>query len=162
MRRAQWIMLAVLMVAPGVVQPEYLSAAEMQKKGDKEEGGKKQDPERALTQLIRGMQMDLESSSGRGFLSNIDSAKFDDYPRFEDMIERLTREDTLRVYFRQSSHSIHDSSAQTIVDADMEISRKDSAGQLDRRRQQIVIDFELSSRGWKIVNITPRDIFRPL
>jgi hypothetical protein len=162
MKGARWFMLAVLVAAPGFVQPQYLTAAPMQKKGGKEEGGKKQDPERALTQLIRGMQVDLESSSGRSFLSNIDSAKFDDYPRFEDMIDRLTREDTLRVNFRQSSHSIHESSAQTIVDADMEISRKDSAGQLDRRRQQIVIDFELTSRGWKIVNITPRDIFRPL
>ena len=162
MRCARWFMLTVLVAAPGFVQPECLSAAPMQKKGGKEEGGKKQDPERALTQLIRGMQVDLESSSSHGFLSNIDSAKFDDYPRFEDMIDRLTREDTLRVNFRQSSHSIHESNAQTIVDADLEISRKDSAGQLDRRRQQIVIDFELTSRGWKIVNITPRDIFRPL
>ncbi len=162
MRYARWFMLAMLVAAPGFVQPAYLSAAPMQKKGGKEEGGKKQDPERALTQLIRGMQVDLESSSSNGFLSSIDSAKFDDYPRFQDMIERLTREDTLRVNFRQSPHSIHESNAQTIVDADMEISRKDSAGQLDRRRQQMVIDFELTSRGWKIVNITPRDIFRPL
>ena len=100
MKRARWFMLAIVILALGFVQPEYLSAAAMQKKGDKEEGGKKQDPERALTQLIRGMQADLESSSSRSFLSNIDSAKFDDYPRFEDMIERLGREDTLRVYFR--------------------------------------------------------------
>ena len=166
MRSARWFMLAVLLgllnVAPGFVQPQFLSAAPMQKKGGKEEGGKKQDPERALTQLIRGMQADLESSSIHGFLSTIDSAKFDDYPRFEDMIERLAREDTLRVNFRQSPHSIHESKAQTIVDADMEISRNNSAGQRDRRHQQIVIDFELTSRGWKIVNITPRDFFRPL
>ena len=162
MRYARWFMLAMLVAAPGFVQPAYLSAAPMQKKGGKEEGGKKQDPERALTQLIRGMQVDLESSSSNGFLSSIDSAKFDDYPRFQDMIERLTREDTLRVNFRQSSHSIHKSNAQTIVDADMEISRNNSAGQRDRRHQQIVIDFELTSRGWKIVNITPRDFFSPL
>jgi len=171
MRSAQWFVLAVLLgllnVAPGFVQPQYLSAAPLQKKGGKEkggkeEGGKKQDPERALTQLIRGMQADLESSSSHGFLSSIDSAKFEDYPRFEDMIERLAREDTVRVNFRQSPHSIHESNAQTIVDADMEISRNNSAGQRDRRHQQIVIDFELTSRGWKIVNITPRDFFRPL
>jgi hypothetical protein len=162
MRYARWFMLAMLVAAPGFVQPAYLSAAPMQKKGGKEEGGKKQDPERALTQLIRGMQVDLESSSSNGFLSSIDSAKFEDYPRFEDMIDRLTREDTLRVNFRQSSHSIHESNAQTIVDADMEISRNNSAGQRDRRHQQMVIDFELTSRGWKIVNITPRDFFSPL
>lgn len=166
MRRARWFLPAVLLgllnIAPGFVPPQTLSAAMQKKEGGKEEGGKKQDPEKALTQLIRGLQADLESSASRSFLSAIDSAKFDDYPRFEDMIERLGREDTLRVYFRQSPHSIHDTSAQTIVDADMEISRNNSAGQRDRRHQQIVFDFELTSRGWKIVNITPRDFFRPL
>jgi len=44
MKRARWFMLAIVILALGFVQPEYLSAAAMQKKGDKEEGGKKQDP----------------------------------------------------------------------------------------------------------------------
>jgi hypothetical protein len=163
MRYARWILQATLVLALAVVTPAILSSGTVQKKSGKEETPKKkEDPERALTNLIRGLQLDLESSSSHGFLSSVDSAKFDDYPRFEDMIERLTREDTLRVYFRQSSHSIKEDKAQTIVDADMELVRKDSAGQLDRRRQQLVIDFELTSRGWKIINITPRDFFRPL
>ena len=158
---ARWLTITLLVLTIASAQPSFVSAAQKKKDG-KEEGIKKQDPERAITGLIRGMQMDLESGSSRGFLANINSAKFDDYPRFEDMIERLTREDILRVYFRQSSNSIKDDSAQVIVDADMELTRKDSAGQLDRRRQQIVIDFEATSRGWKIINITPRDFFRPL
>lgn len=162
MKYTPWILLAVLAVMIAVARPAVLSAGMLQKKSDKEEGGKKQDPELALTGLVRGMQMDLESGSARGFLANIDSAKFEDYPRFEDMIERLAREDNLRVYFRQASNSIKEDTAQTIIDAEMELVRKDSAGQLDRRRQQIVIDFEAASRGWKIVNITPREFFRPL
>ncbi len=162
MKYTPWILLAVFAVMIAVAQPAVLSAGMLQKKSGKEEGGKKQDPERALTGLVRGMQMDLESGSARGFLANIDSAKFEDYPRFEDMIERLAREDNLRVYFRQASNSIKEDKAQTIIDAEMELARKDSAGQLDRRRQQIVIDFEAASRGWKIVNITPREFFRPL
>ena len=141
--------------------PNPVSAAASQKEGQ-EKGGKKQDPERAITNLIRGMQMDLEGASAHGVLSNIDSAKFDDYPRFEDTIQRLTREDTLRVYFRQGMNSIKQDSAQTIVDAQMELSRKDSAAPPERRSQQIVIDFELTGRGWKIINITPREFFRPL
>ncbi|OFW32298.1 MAG: hypothetical protein A3J28_19025 [Acidobacteria bacterium RIFCSPLOWO2_12_FULL_60_22] len=78
------------------------------------------------------------------------------------MIERLTREDTLRVFFRQVNNSIKEESAQTVIDAEMEMTRKDSAGQLERRRQQLVIDFQRTSRGWKITNITPREFFRPL
>ena len=162
MRYSRWCLLAMLAVTLTAAVPATLSAGMAQKKSGKEDGGKKQDPERALTALIRGMQMDLESGSSRGVLANIDSAKFEDYPRFEDMIEHLTREDNLRVYFRQVSNSIKENNAQTIIDADMELTRKDSAGQLDRRRQQVVIDFEATSRGWKIVNISPRDFFRPL
>lgn len=128
----------------------------------KEEPAKREDSEKTISTIIRQMQMDLESSSSRGVLNNIDSAKFDDYPRFEDMIEQLARENSLRVFFRQVSNSIRENSAQTILEAEMEMTRKDSAGQAERRRQQLVIDFELTSRGWKIINITPRDFFRPL
>ena len=49
-----------------------------------------------------------------------------------------------------------------MIDAEMEMTRKDSAGQLERRRQQLVIDFQRTRRGWKITNITPREFFRPL
>ena len=159
MKSAGWVLLVVLSLGGGVVWTVDAPAA-LQK--GKEEGGKKQDPERAIANLIRGMQMDLETSSAHGVLSNIDSAKFDDYPRFEDMIERLTREDTLRVYFRQATNSIKQDSAQTVIDAQMELTRKDSAAQPQRRSQQIVIDFEMTGRGWKIINITPRDFFQPL
>ncbi|OFV98222.1 MAG: hypothetical protein A3F68_10005 [Acidobacteria bacterium RIFCSPLOWO2_12_FULL_54_10] len=129
---------------------------------EREEPTRREDPDKAITTLIRDLQLDLESSSSRNLLNKIDSSKFDDYPRFEDMVERLLRENSLRAFFRQASKTIRESSAQTILDAEMEISRNDAAGQTDRRHQQIVIDFELTSRGWKIVNITPRDFFTPL
>ena len=161
MKCGRWVLLAILIGIVAVVQPTAVSGRMMQQSG-KEGGGKKQDPERVLGGLIRELQMDLESSSSRSFLRHINSAKFDDYPRFEDMIERLTREDNLRVYFRQASSSVKEDSAQTIIDAEMEMSRKDSAAQLQHRRQQMVIDFQLTDRGWKIINITPRDFFQPL
>ena len=160
MKYGRWALLAML-IGIAAVPPAAVSGRMMQKSG-KEGGGKKQDPERAIANIIRGMQMDLESSSGSGFLRNINNAKFDDYPRFEDMIERLTREDTLRVYFRQSSSSVKEDSAQTIIDAEMEMTRKNAAAQLQHRRQQVVIDFQLTDRGWKIINITPREFFQPL
>lgn len=158
MSHSRWCLLFVLGVS--LTLPLSISAGVMQ---GKEEGGKKkQDPERALSNLVRGMQMDLEGSSSRGVLSNIDNAKFDDYPRFEDMIESLARQDILRVYFRQDSVSVKADSAQVILDAEMELSRKDSNAPATRRSQQIVIDFESTSRGWKIINITPRDFFSPM
>jgi hypothetical protein len=121
-----------------------------------------EDPQRAVAQVVREMQMDLEAASSAGLLRKIDSAKFDDFPRFQDMIERLTREDTLRVFFRQVRSDVKQDTAQTLLDAEMELTRKDSSAAPERRRQQLTIDLERTSRGWRIVNITPRDFFRPL
>jgi hypothetical protein len=127
-----------------------------------EQPAKQEDPARAIAQLVRDMQMDLEGSSSTGVLSKIENAKFADYPGFQDMVERLTREDTLRVFFRQTTNSVKEDTAQTILDAEMEMTRKDSAVPAERRNQQITVDLERTSRGWKITNITPRDFFQPL
>lgn len=121
-----------------------------------------EEPERAIALLVREMQMDLEASSSSGFLGKINSARFDDFPRFREMVERLTRENTLRVFLRQLTNTMNEGSARTVLDAEMEMTRKDSAGRMERRRQQLTIDLERAPRGWKIVNITPREFFRPL
>lgn len=156
-----WLLVALICLPALPSLPAAAGRAKVQRSAQ-EEVPKAEDPERAISGMVREMQMDLEASSGRGLLGKIDSAKFEDYPRFEDMIERLTREDTLRVFFRQASSMVKEDKAQTILDAEMELSRKDAAGQVEQRRQQLVIEFERTSRGWKIVNITPRDFFRPL
>ena len=158
-------MLALLIGVMAVANPADAAGRQNQNReqaAGEEEPARRENPERAITRMIRQMQMDLEGSSSRGFLGNINSAKFDDYPRFADMIERLTREDILRVYFRQVSNAIQGNSAQTILDAEMEMTRKNSPGRPQRRRQQVVIDFERTSRGWKIINLTPRGFFSPL
>ena len=121
-----------------------------------------EDPLRAVAQIVREMQMDLEGSSSSGLLRKIDSAKFDGFPRFQDMVERLIREDTLRVFFRQIRSDINQDKAQTLLDAEMELTRRDSPAVPERRRQQLTIDLERTTRGWRIVNIAPRDFFRPL
>ena len=127
-----------------------------------EQPAKQEDPARAIAQIVRELQMDLEGSSSAGVLSKIDRAKFDDYPRFQDMVERLTREDTLRVFFRQTANAVKEDTAQTILDAEMEMIRKDSAVPAQRRKQQITVDLARTSSGWKITNITPREFFQPL
>ena len=163
MKYTRWIWVPVLATMLAFSLPAGAAGRARQARGGQEKPpAKQEDPERAMTNVIRQMQMDLEAASRRGILGNIDSAKFEDYPRFEDMVDRLTREDALRVYFRQVSHTVKEDAAQMIIDAEMELTRKDSASQPERRRQQIVIDFARTARGWKIINITPRDFFRPL
>ena len=162
MKQARLLSLAFVLSVLLLPFPAAFAGRARQARGGQEAPARREDPQRAISNVIRQMQTDLEAASRRGILSNIDSAKFEDYPRFEDTIDRLTREDALRVFFRQVNNSIKEDSAQTMIDAEMELTRKDSARQPERRRQQLVIDFERTSRGWKIVNITPRDFFRPL
>lgn len=156
------VLMSVLLMGTLLAEPACAAARTGAAAQGKETPARRENPERAIANVVRQLQFDLEASSRMGVLSNIDSAKFEDYPRFEDMVERLTREDALRVFFRQANNNVQEDRAQTTLDAEMELIRKDSAAPPERRRQQIVIDFELTTRGWRIVNITPRDFFRPL
>ncbi len=121
--------------------------------------------ERDLNRLVKDLQFALEGGSSRGFLGYFDSAKFDDYPRFEDMVERLMRQDNLRVNFRTAftapAGGQTPGKSQMTLDGDMELSRKDGVGQVTRRRNQMVVEFTYTKRGWRITNLTPRDYFQP-
>ncbi len=173
--------LLVLLVAAGLVLGAFSVPAsagwpgqddakkeKKDKKKEKDAGEEKpleaKDVNREVSRMLREMQFALEGGSSRSFLALLDSAKFDDYPRFEDSVERLMREDTIRANFRQVmiSPNLAEGKAQTMVDAEMELGRKDAAGQLQRRKQQLVLDFERTRRGWRIINITPRNYFEPL
>jgi hypothetical protein len=133
------------------------------KSGEDEPLPDPKDSEKQLTRLSRDLQYALESGSHRQFLGFLNDAKFDDYPHFEDTIERLMREDSIRANFRSafSTPPSGQGKAQMAIDVDMELARKDGVGQLVRRKQQLVIDWEYTRRGWKIVNITPRAFFNP-
>lgn len=117
-----------------------------------------------ISRLLRDLQLALEGGSAPSFLSLLDSAKFDDYPQFQDMVERLMREDTIRAYFGPlpASSTPAEGKVQAMVDAEMELSRRDAARPVQRRRRQLLLDFERTPRGWRITNITPRTYFEPL
>ncbi len=139
-----------------------------QQKKDKKKGGDEAAPdpkeaEKQIGRLMKEIQFDLEGGSSRSFLARINAAKFDDYPRFEDNMERLMRENTLRVNFRSAFTAPPTSvgAAQSAVDIQMELVKKDSTAPPTRRSQQVTFDFEWTNRGWKIINITPRAMFQP-
>ncbi len=137
------------------------------KKKKKDSGGEStpdpKDTEKQIGRLMKDIQFDLEGGSSRSFLGLINNAKFDDYPRFEDNVERLMRENSLRVNFRTAFSAPPTAAgiAQTSVDAIMELVKKDSTGRPERRSQQLTFDFEWTNRGWKITNISPRQFFNP-
>jgi hypothetical protein len=157
--------LALWVAAPA---PRSLAAGHDPQKKDKKDKGDEpapnpQDAQKQLTKLMREIQFDLEGGSSRSFLQRINSAKFDDYPHFEDTVERLMRENALRVNFRTAFTAPPggDGKAQVSVDADMELSKKDSMAAPQRRKQQLTFDFEWTNRGWQIDNISPRTFFNP-
>ena len=133
--------------------------------GQQREGPSKSDNvQQEIARIVRDLQFALEGGSAQGVLSLTDSTKFRNYASFQDTVERLVREDTIRAYFRQvsGSRSAEKGRARSRVDAEMELARKDAAGQTERRRRQLEFEFERTRRGWRITNITPRTFFEPL
>ena len=138
---------------------------ERNRSGQQPEGPSNSDDiPREIARIQRDLQFALEGGSAQGVLSLIDSAKFRDYASFQDTVERLLREDTVRAYFRQvsGSSSAEEGRARSRVDAEMQLARKDAAGQMERRRQELELEFERTRRGWRITNIGPRKFFEPL
>ncbi len=160
--------LALVLAAPA---PQSLAMGQDDQKKPKKEKKKKGDesapaPDEAqkqLTKLMREIGFDIEGGSARSFLQRINQDKFNDYPHFEDNVERLMRENSLRVNFRTAftAPPTAEGAAQVAVDADMEVVKKNSTGAPQRRTQQLTFDFEWTNRGWAIDNITPRAFFNP-
>src|SRR5258706_13350922 len=100
------LLLCLSLAAPAAfAQDTGKDAEQKDKKKDKKKGSDEgaPDPKKAekdITKLMRELQFDLEGGSSRSFLGMLNKAKFDDYPRFEDGVERLMRENALRVNFR--------------------------------------------------------------
>ena len=164
--------LALLVAAPA---PSSLAMAESggalrldgagQKNKDKgsEPAPGPDEAKKQLTKLMREIQSDLEGGSSRSFLQRINQSKFDDYPHFEDTVERLMREDSIRLNLRVAftAPPTPEGLAQVAADADMELAKKSSMAAPQRRKQQLTFDFEWTNRGWQINNISPRAFFNP-
>jgi hypothetical protein len=157
----------VLALGFALAVPVAQNAAAQDKPKKKDKGSEPAPtPDEAAKQigkLMKEIQFDLEGGSARSFLNRINNSKFDDYPRFEDNVERLMRENSLRVNFRSAftAPPTTEGVAQSAVDSTMELVKKDSMAPPTRRNAQVTFDFEWTNRGWKIVNITPRSYFQP-
>ncbi|GEM_PF-6523022 len=149
--------LAVVLAAPA---PKSLAG---QKKKQEEHAPDPDEAKKQLTKLMREIGFDLEGGSSRSFLQRINQSKFDDYPHFEDSVERLMREDSIRINLRTAftAPPTPEGLAQVAVDADMELAKKDSNAKPEHRQKQLTFDFEWTSRGWMINNISPRSFFNP-
>jgi len=120
-----------------------------------------EDLNREVSHVLSRMKFSLEGGNAHDFLALIDCSRFEGYPRFKDTIERLMRDDIVRVFLQVATTSLNaaDGEAQTILDAEMEVTRHDAAVDTQIRRHQLVLDFVRTPNGWRIANITPRSYF---
>jgi len=152
--------LALLLAAPA---PRVAGGQKDKKDKGSEPAHSPADSNKQLTKLMREVGLLLQGGSSRSFMQRINQSKFDDYPHFEDNVERLMREDSIRINLRVAftAPPTADGIAQVAADADMELSKKDSMAAPQRRKQQLTFDFEWTNRGWMIDNISPRSFFNP-
>ncbi len=119
---------------------------------------------RRFPRILRDLQLALEGSSATGFLAPFDRQRFPDYLRFQDLIQRLMRENSGRAAFELAEAPVFPSAdrAQVVIDAEIELSRRDAAGQTRRRSERLKMELQRTERGWRITVLSPRSFFEPL
>lgn len=109
-----------------------------------------------LQQLADG----LEGHSERLMLSAFDDNKMDGYLNFEDQIEAFfQRYDSFRVHFRIAQATTEGDKGVVLVDIEMEEIPRSGNAQPVRKRDQMRFEMERGKKGWKIVDLRPRNFF---
>lgn len=117
---------------------------------------------KAVSRVLRDFGDGFEGKSPRRVTENINGEKFDDFPRFEDLVtEFLKASGEMRVFLREASGEVKGDHATLTVDAEMVFSLKSNPTKEQRRKQRIQFDFIRTHKGWKIYEITPRQFFEP-
>jgi hypothetical protein len=117
---------------------------------------------RAVKRVLSDLQDGFEGHSARRVTDSLDE-RFDDLPRFEDAVTQfLERTSEMRINLRESTTELKGDHATVIVDAEMIFTNKAAPTRDQRRSQRIQFDFVYNpKKGWKILEITPRQFFEP-
>ena len=82
------------------------------------------------------------------------------YLNFEQQIMTFFRTyDSFRVHFRISETSTEASKGVALIDFEMEELPRAADGQPVRKRDQLRFEMERGDKGWKIVDLQPRNFF---
>jgi hypothetical protein len=148
-------------------QPQPDQPDKKKDKKKKQEGPSSEDApdnvagaKRAVKRVLSDLQDGFEGKSPRRVTDSLDE-RFDDLPRFEDAVTQfLERTSEMRINLRESTTELKGDHATVIVDAEMIFTDKARPTQDQRRRQRIQFDFVYNAKkGWKILEITPRNFF---
>jgi hypothetical protein len=115
--------------------------------------------ERAAAQALGVLRNGLEGHSQHLFLSAFDSTKMEGYLTFEDQIEAyFTRYESFRISYHILQTSQEEKRGVILADFQIENEPR-GGGRLTRRQAQLRFELENTSKGWKIVDMSPRGFF---
>ena len=118
--------------------------------------------ERVVDGLLRNLRQGLEGRLDRLFLSSFSSERMSGYLGFKDQVQQfLGAYDAFRVHYRIVQSRVEGTHASAIVEFQMEAIPVAGNGTPMRREQQIQLELERSKKGWKIVDLRPREFFAP-
>jgi hypothetical protein len=110
--------------------------------------------------LLQDLRDGLEGHSQRRVLSAFDADKMDDYLQFEDQIAAFfNKYESFRAYFRIVQSAAEGPKGVVLVDVQLEETPRADTSPPVRRNGQVRLELERGRKGWKIVDLNPRNFF---
>jgi hypothetical protein len=115
--------------------------------------------EGAAAAVLGTLRDGLEGHSQRRLLSAFDAGKMDGYLAFEDQIDAyFARYEGFRVTFRILQVSEENQRASILAEFQVENEPR-GGGRWSRSEGQLRFELERGAKGWKIVDLNPREFF---
>ena len=144
---------------PPEARPAPLPPVSTTGRGEENEG---RNTRRRVSRVLRNYTNGMEMMSSSAALAMVDRDQFFDYPRFEEELTNFLRSlGEMRLFVREVNTQLEDSSAVMVVDVRMVFTSRQDPSLRGERSSQITFDFQRTDRGWKIIEINPRNFFLP-
>ena len=116
--------------------------------------------EAVVTELVDRVRQGLETANQDEFFSAFDPERMQDYPVFRDQIRVLLENyESLRVAYNIRQVWTDGPTGVAIVDFEMEAVPQAGDAPPRRTSGQLRFEFARSTKGWKIVALSPREFF---
>ena len=111
-------------------------------------------------ELLQKLADGLEGYSDRLMLSTFDQNKMEGFVPFQQQVVALFRRtDSFRVHFRIMQANTEQDKGVALVEFEMEVIPRATDQQPLRKRDQLRFEMERGDKGWRIVDVQPRDFF---
>lgn len=132
------------------------------KKRGGREPGRRLEPRRALSRVLRNFTDEFEGLSPSSLRDWVLVDQFYDYPRFEEGVTVFLRSvSEMRVFTREVNVQVKGERAVMIVEGEMTFASRQDPSRTETREARITFDFQRTPEGWKITEISPRSFFLP-